>query len=262
MKRVAIVGTANSWKQTPWDDPGLEIWGINDAHTLGFPRADRWFDLHPLHKFYFRKRDQRAVFAEDVPHGYYVRPEGHIEWLREQAKTIPVYLQNDPPKGWPVNAQRFPIEAAEKMFGSYWASGPSYEVALAIMEGFEEIQVWGIHLSTEHEYREQRSQFEHILGIARGKGIKVVMAEQSPVLKHGWRYAYEPHPQPHPASVTIQRVRHEKQQLIKALARWPRFKSKASALDRLQRLEALEMDCQRALVHAQTASTIIAQIVA
>lgn len=255
--RVAIVGTAPSWRETPWTDPGLFIMGLNDAWVLDFPRCDAWWEMHPLDHFYFRKRDQRAVFAEDVPHGYYVRPEGHIEWLKEQAKRIPVFLQQTPPKDWPINAQRFPIEDYDAKFGPYWASGPAYEVAWAIEQGAEEIQIWGIHLATEHEYREQRANFEHLLGIARGKGIKVVMAEQSPVLKHGWKYAYEPKPQPHPATLQIQKLRHERTQLVKTLARWPRFKSKAAALDRLQRLEALENDCQRALSLEQQAGPVI-----
>ncbi len=67
-KRCAIVGTAESWKDTPWDDPSLEIWSLNDAYSLnGFQRADRWFELHPTDKFYFRPKQQRAVYAELVP---------------------------------------------------------------------------------------------------------------------------------------------------------------------------------------------------
>ena len=246
-KRVAIVGTAPSWRQCPWDDPTLEIWGLNDAYTLGFPRASRWYDLHPLDRLHFRPKDQRAVYHEDVPYGAFVRPQGHLEWLQQQARTIPVFLQHDPPAGWPVNAQRFPFEEMARLFGPYWASGPSYEVAHAIAEGASEIQVWGIHLSTDAEYRDQRPNFEHLLGIARGRGIAVRMADASPVLKHGWQYAREPKPLAHPAKLRIQQARHDKSQLIMQLAQWPRFQSKAAALDKLKRLDAVEMDCARAL---------------
>lgn len=265
-KRIAIVGTAESWKDTPWNDPGLEIWGLNDAYTLGLPRVDRWFELHPIDHFYFRPLAQRVVYAEDVPHGYYVRPQGHLEKLQEMAKTIPVYLQKDPPKGWPINAQRLPLEKLISAFGSrldaklgarvfdpisanagvdpYIASGPWFEVALAILEGADEIQIWGIHLATEQEYRDQRSNFENILGIARGMGIKVVMAEKSPVLKHGWQYAYEPKPAMHPAKEQLFRVRQEKSALISQMATGPR---KPGALDRLRRMEAMEADCLRVM---------------
>ncbi len=250
-KRCAIVGTANSWKDTPWGDQGLEVWTLNDAYTLGFPRIDRVFEQHPLNKLHYRAKHDRVVYAEDVPHGYYVRPEGHLEWLQHAAKSIPVYLQQQPPTDWPPNAQRFPIEQAEAEFGPYWASGPSYMVALAIMEGYSEIQVYGIHLATEQEYRDQRSNFEHMLGIARGRGIKVVMAESSPVLKHGWRYGYEPKPAPHPAKVQLMKARHQKSELIQALAAMPRFASKAAAMDRLRRISATEADCLRAMSQRQ-----------
>ncbi len=248
-KRIAIVGTAASWKQTPWDDPTLEIWGLNDAWTLNFPRADRWFELHPMDHFHYRKVEQKVVYADDVPHGFYVRPVGHLEKLQEMARTIPVYLQREPPQGWPPNARRLPIEQLEAAFGPYFASGPSYEVALAILEGASEIQVWGIHLETEQEYRDQRANFEHLLGIARGRGITVVMAPQSPVMRHGWKYGYEPKPDVHPAKRALLQARHEKGELVSALAQWPRWKSKAGLVDRLRRVSALEMDCLQRMAH-------------
>lgn len=248
-KRVAIVGTAPSWVHTPWNDPTLEIWTLNDGYTLGVPRTDRHFELHPLDKLYFRPMHQRTVYAEDVPHGFYVRPQGHLEKLQEMARTIPVYLQQEPPKGWPPNARRLPIEDLEREFGTYWASGPSYEVALAMQEGATEIQVWGIHLETEQEYREQRPNFEGLLMRAMERGITVVMAPQSPLLKHGWKYAYEHKPSPHPAKYALLQVRHDKAKLIEQLATWPRFKRKAPALDRLRRMTAHEADYALALQH-------------
>lgn len=242
-KRVAIVGTAPSWKNCPWDDQTLEIWALNDAWTLGLPRIDRHYELHPLNRFHFRKRNDRVVYAEDVPYGHYVRPEGHIEWLQNSAKTIPVFLQGEPPAGWPPNAHRLPIEELEAAFGAYWASGPAYEVAHAILEGASEIQVWGIHLSTDQEHRDQRNNFEHLLGIARGRGIKIVMADASPVLKHGWKYAYEPKPALHPAKQKLIQVRHFKSELVQQLAQMSRWANRGPALDRLRRFEAMEMDC-------------------
>lgn len=266
MKRCAIIGTAPSWQKTPWDDPSLEIWSLNDAYLCKdhrgqtMPRADRWFELHPLNKFVYRRKDQKLIQAGSIPPGHYVRPDDHIDWLKKQAATIPVYLQNEPPAGWPANAKRFPIEAVEARFGTYWASGPSYMVALAIMEGYEEIHVYGIHLSTDAEYREQRPQFEHILGIAKGLGIKVVMADESPVLKHGWKYGYEPKPQKprHRAAAQHERFHNQRAALLKQLAAWPWWKSKAAAMDRLRRLEAMEQDCILQMNHAAAGSTVVA----
>lgn len=268
-KRVAIVGTFPTWKQTPWNDPTLEIWGLNDAYTLGFPRAERWFELHPIQKFHYRKRDQKAVYADQIPHGFYVRPEGHLEWLREHAKTIPVYLQQVPPPDWPQNARRFPLEEVEAVFGTYWASGPAYEIGLAMLEGVTELHIYGIHLATEHEYREQRPNFEHLLGrflgrhftsktegdvrIYQGDGVKLVLPKSCPILTHGWKYGYEPKPQGHPAKPQLMRVRQEKAQIANRLVEWPRWKSKAPALDRLRRLQAMEADLTMQMQQAQMA---------
>lgn len=255
-KRVCILGTAPSWRQCPFDDPTLEIWALNDAWTMGIPRVDRWFELHPLDHLHFRPVGQRVVYAEDVPHGYYVRPQGHLEKLQEMARTIPVYLQSAPPQGWPVNAHQLDKAAIEAALAQklgdavpfqYWASGPSYEIALAILEGYTEIQVWGIHLETEAEYREQRPNFEHLLGIARGLGIKVVMAPSSPLLKHGWQYAYQPKPTPHPAKALLRRVQHDKSKVLGALAGLKRWQPRAHLVDQAHRLEARERDCFRAL---------------
>lgn len=249
--RVGIVGTAPSWKSCPFADPGLFIVSLNDAYTLGFPRVDGWFELHPLDHFHYRPVTQTVIYAEDVPPGYYVRPQGHIEQLKAMSRSIPVYLQSEPTgNGWGPNARRFPLEEFAE-YGGYWASGPSYMVAWAIAQGAEEIQVWGIHLSTDQEYREQRANFEWWLGIARGKGIKVVMAPESPVLTHGWNYGYQPRPTPHPAKLTLRKTQHEKAGLMEKLARQGRIGRMGPLRDRLARLDALEQDCYRALQQRQ-----------
>jgi len=246
-RRIAIVGTAESWRQTPWTDPTLEIWSLNDAYVLGFPRIDRHFEIHPINKMVFRSKHQRVIRAEDVPPGSFLRPEGHIEWLKRTAQTIPVFLQDEPDASWPVNARRFPIEAVQAEFGIYWASGPAYMVALALLEGVSEIHVYGIHLATAHEYREQRPNFEWLLGIAQGRGVKVVMSDASPVLKHPWRYAYDEKPQPAPSPYADEwaAVQKEKAALISALVTWPVGKDKTRQLERLKRLQVIEADIQQ-----------------
>lgn len=250
VKRCAIVGTAPSWKQTPWDDPTLEIWSLNDAYMHQLPRADRWFEQHPLDRLWFRRRDQKVVFEHEVPPGHYVRPEGHIDWLKAQSQRIPVYLKDAPTgPGWGPQARRFPIEEADARFGTYWASGPSYMVALAIMEGYREIHIYGIHLATQQEYVDQRPNFEHLLGIARGMGIVVHMAKDSPVMRHGWRYGYEPRPHK-PASPLLKEledVKRRKSALVKSLLHTPFWRRRRDGLDALRRVEAHELEIKQRL---------------
>ena len=215
-QRVAIVGTAGSWKQTPWNDAGLSIWSLNDAWRMpGFVRADAWFDFHPQDKFFHAPKDQ-PVYAHQVPPGHYVRPSTHVAWLAQQAQTIPVYLHPDyltqrpEAKDWP-HARPFPKADIEATFGRYFTSSPAWMLALAMLQGATEVHIYGIHLSTEHEYIEQRPQFEYLIGrFLNGTSITLetkdglrtyrsgdrtlVLPESSPILQSNFQYAFEPRP--------------------------------------------------------------------
>lgn len=208
LKRCAILGTAQSWKQCPFQDQTLEVWGLNDGYLLGVPRANRWYDLHPFHQMYFRPPGERAVGSSswhEVPTGAYLRPSGHLEWLK--TRPIPVYLA-EARSDWPTS-RAFPKDAILDFFKPYWPwrltrrgtvePGPDYEVSTpswmlmhAIVEGYTEIHVYGIHLATEWEYVQQRPNFEWLLGIAGGLGIKIVLPESTPICKAAYRYAFEP----------------------------------------------------------------------
>lgn len=279
--RCAIVGTAQSWKLTPWTDPSLYIVSLNDAYALGLPRADEWYELHPVDKMIFRPKHQKVIKAADIPPGHFLRPEGHLEWLQAQAATIPVWLQADPPEGWPVNAQRLPIEVLDAKYGTYWASGPAYILMHLYERGFREFQVYGIHLSTEHEYREQKANWEHLLGRLLGpevtetvkdglrtydgaNGVRVVLPLDCPILQHPWKYAYEPKPQapPNPYAAELKAVIKEKRALTEALIHWPKGQDKTRQVARLQRLAIIELDIHQQLSKRNLGGTLTARIAA
>lgn len=198
-RRIAIIGTAPTWRQTPWDDPTLELWCLNDFHVLNPPRADRWFDLHPLDKMFFRARDQQ-LFAHQIPEGAFVRPTGHLEWLRQQ--TIPVYVQDAAALGSP-SAVTFPKAEVERAIGPYFASSPAWMIGLALLEGVTELHIYGIHLATEWEYVKQKPNMLFLLGLAAGRGVKIVIPKGSPLLAESHQYAYDTDPDV--SKVTIQR---------------------------------------------------------
>ena len=240
-KRAIIVGTAQTWRKAPFTDPDCTIVGLNDGYALNLPRADEWYELHPLDQMWFKPADKKVVYQHELPPGAFVRPEGHLEWLKTQAAQIPVWLQKEPPSDWPPNAARLPIEQIEATFGQYWASGPVYEIAHLYLRGYRSFEIYGIHLSTEHEYREQRPNFEFFLGrllgptvvesrdavkglrIYQGAEVRVVLPVESPILQHGWKYAYEAKPTrpSNPYADELQRTRTQKRTLEKALIRQP-----------------------------------------
>lgn len=219
MERYAIIGTAPSWLQTPWHDATLLKAGLNDAYQLpGFKGADEWVDLHPLDHFFYPPKmadgKKAMVYEHQVPYGYYVRPDTHLNWLATQ--PMPVWLHPDcaaqvPASAtWP-NAKPFPRAEIEARFGQYFGSTPAWMLAHAILRGAKEIHVYGIHLSTESEYIEQRPNFECLLGQFLGAGKRtvtvqqnlrryethdglLVLPESSPILQASHQYAFEPSP--------------------------------------------------------------------
>jgi len=258
VKRAAIVGTAQSWVQTPWDDHGLYIVCLNDAYSMGIPRFDCWMDLHPFDKMIFRPRDQTSVDARALPHGTYVRPAGHIEWLQTQAASGKDVIVQSVPDGWPATAQRFPIEQVLPFLQArgdapgYVGSSPELILAYLILQGYTEIHIYGIHLATQAEYIKQRPSFEWVIGKASAMGITFILPTTCPLLKHSHIYGYEPEPEPL-AMAQQQRLAllvQARAAVQMELIQWPRWKSKVVKLARLRELDAKVHDVQQQIQRA------------
>ena len=183
--------------------------GLNDAYLMGMPRWDVWYDLHPFGEFFFRSPTKK-VAPHQVPAGAYVRPEGHIQWLAKQ--RCPVWLQAADPRV--PHAQVFPRAEIEAQFGSWFDSSPAWMLAHAILQGYRRIVIVGIHLASEQEYLKQKPQMCYLIGVARGKGIEVVVPDESPLLQSTHRYAFEADP-----AVPVQRVQRRAQGLEQERAR-------------------------------------------
>ena len=247
-RRILIAGTAPSWKLIPWDDPTLEIWCLNDMHVLGLPRADRWFDLHPIDKMWFRKEQRGKVYAGDVPAGFFVRPPNHLEFLK--AQQIPVYLQDVHPEI--PHSVRFPKEAIEAKFGKHFASSPAWMIGLALLEGVTELHIYGIHLATEWEYVKQKPNMTFLLGLAAGLGVKVVLPRGCPLLAESHQYAFEEDPDT--PKVALQRKQTRIQNEIAFMHKREKGRKWYERRDpnydsRIAFLNAQLMDCQLGIQH-------------
>ena len=263
VKRAALIGTAPTWSECPFDDPSLYVVSLNDAYSLGVPRANAWYDTHPTDKMWFRPKNKTTFVEGEIPDGAFVRPEGHLEWLQEKAKTIPVWMHDAPPAEWPVNAQRFPYEDVKAFLKArsdqeaYIASSPSMILAHLVLQGFTEIGIYGIHLATQQEYIDQRPNFEWLLGKVEMMGVTIVLPPECPLLKHGWVYGREQRPR-RPDADALKRaakVQREMQKLANDLIMWPRFKSKEQPLAQLSRLKAALRDAQQEARHAQVSAS-------
>jgi hypothetical protein len=103
--------------------------------------------------------------------GHNTKDAKHWEWLQEDhGKTI--YMQEVDPNV--PNSVRFPLEQAQELSGvKMFSSTFAYMSALAVMQGYEEIQIYGVELSSS-EYHYQANSYLFWFGFLRGKlGDKV-----------------------------------------------------------------------------------------
>ncbi len=287
IERIGIIGTAQSWRQTPWTDPGLSLWSLNDAYRMqGFVRADAWFDLHPLSHFFTPPKEQ-PIFAHQVPAGAYCRPVDHIAWLSRQASTIPVWLHPDWQTQTPAdaaqipawealkampNAHAFPKAEIEAWCGRYFTSSPAWMIAHALMQGCKELHIYGIHLATEFEYVHQRPNFEFLCGRLLGAGaVKMtlsgglrryesqsgilVLPESSPVLQERFQYAFEQRPDAGQEILKwdVHRFSVKRERAIQQLRQAGWWQRTAAIRDDLTRADAYLQDAQEGLQRQKVA---------
>ena len=183
-KSVALVGSAHSsgpW--APFGEEGIEVWPANELH--GYPWVDvdgatRWFQLHPKESF-TREHDFK-----------------HWEWL-QQEHSFPIYMQqvfDDVPSSvkYPLreiqNELIGNITRGEEKIIKLFSSTMCYQMALALWEGTERIEIFGIELVMDGEYAYQREAMAFWFGKADAMGVEVWMPSTSALLVQPL-YAYE-----------------------------------------------------------------------
>lgn len=166
-KTVRILGMANNLGATPPSN-GEETWCSNyhKGYNLKLPRVlannewTRWFNLHS------RKWQQYKY-----PHGY--------TWFTKNDGKRPIYFQKVDPNV--PGCVAFPKEEIRKFFGdpvgTYFTFSGAWLIALAIMEGFKRIELWGFELrdsKPNEAYTFERPCFFFWVQEARQRGIEVV----------------------------------------------------------------------------------------
>lgn len=163
--KVALVGFASTRDLAPYDDKSYEIWALNDLYST-IPRWDRWFDIHDF-----------DLIARHVP------KRAKIPKLEAYSKmTCPVYMQDKHPQV--PNSVKYPLDKIIEKWGvNYFTNSISYMIALALYEGYKTIDLYGIHMSHETEYAEQKPSVEFWVGMAKGMGVNMFIPEKSSLLK-------------------------------------------------------------------------------
>ena len=181
-KKVALCGFAESYKLAPFDDPTVEVWGLNELHKY-LPRWNRWFEIHDA--------ETLGVSQRDLTEGEQKR---HLTWLsQDHGAGKVIYMQPQFCGSRFPNAVPFPLDDLAATFkrGRYFTSSIAMMLAVAIKDGYDWIGLYGIDLASDVEYQDQRPCAEYYVGVAEGLGREVVIAPTSAICKAGHVYAFE-----------------------------------------------------------------------
>lgn len=152
--KVILVGKGHDWQKCPRDVPDdTEIWGINDLVYKKMD-IDRMFDMHDLDDYAEMDTICTKLISEcGIP---LVMPKKYDHLPTSEA---------------------FPLKEAIKEFGTdYFYTGIAFMICYAIMQGFKQIDCYGINMrGVDEKIKNAKACVEFWLGIAMGRGIKVTM---------------------------------------------------------------------------------------
>jgi len=229
--KVCIVGCAESKNQTPFDKADeYEFWGVNNLYlTMPDKPWTRWFEIHRItHEENKWLRRGKPEFRGS-PVDLYLKGLGNLK--------CPVYMQLLNPlvpgdiqfvkdlHAIVPNAVPFPLKQIVEQFGPYFTNTVSWEIALAISEGYKEIRVYGVDMAVDTEYHWQRPSCEYFLGLALGRGIKIWIPDSCDLLKSRFLYGFQEH-QALPFENKIQSIRQTIQKKHADAARQLQFLQK------------------------------------
>lgn len=181
---VAIVGAGAGREEAPYNDPQWEIWGLNAVPPLDSMnriRADRWFELHEMSA----QSEDDMAWIRSCPFPIYLVPQAADQILDARERGP---IEHDIPM-----AVRYPIEAIEQRYGSYFTCTFAYQMALAAYEGFTDVGLFGVELSlgTRRERTVEWACVSWWMGFLEGQGVRVHLSSQSLLGRHPFRYGIE-----------------------------------------------------------------------
>jgi len=169
-KTVALVGSA--WSSGPWAPFGeIDVWGLNELHGIPWLDVDGctgWFQMH-----------HKDIFTRELEH------VNHWGWLQEE-HPFPIYMlktYDDVPSSvkYPLREIQKELihniyrgeEKIEKLFSSTIV----YQMALALYQGYDRIEFFGIEMLGPGEYSWQREMMGFWTGKADEMGVDIWMPE-------------------------------------------------------------------------------------
>lgn len=162
---VAIIGSHPATRSLfDFERKDCDVWIFNGAFndaTGWAKRADAVFQLH-------LPRNWRSDHSRNG--------ENHYGWLKS-GDTPTIYMQDiydDVPR-----SVKYPLDEIQtKLLGGfnrkkYFTSSVAFALALAIFQGYKRIELYGVEMETDTEYKHQRDCVAFWVGVAVGHGAEV-----------------------------------------------------------------------------------------
>lgn len=208
--KVAICGMNSRTKDdAPFGNPDYEIFTLNE-HGVSIPRFDRLFQIHkwekfavnnlahPNHLLYLQNQSGPCLFCRGVGRVEVDGKQMVCPWCKEGVYTPldnrkleqVIYMQEEH-EDIPGSVA-LPLDELTKMLPDgvpYFTSTFSMMLAMALLLGFPQIELYGFEMESDTEYAHQRVNAEYWVGFGRGRGVQIT-APGARILK-GELYGYE-----------------------------------------------------------------------
>lgn len=183
MKCVGIVGANICENTLKMYEDKYDLWGTNNLfEKFKNIRFAKWFEIHKITR-------KGGIYKRRGFDRYPIHSSQSVKTYLEKINSldIPVYMQ----KSFKIikNCKIFPYKKLIKIYGTYFGCSFALMTAFAIEQGVAEIAFFGTTLSG-NEYYYQRPSTEHIIGIAKGRGIKIFNHSSSLLLTSSYTYGY------------------------------------------------------------------------
>jgi len=180
MKRVYILGSGDSgWGFEKRSFEG-EVWCVNNM-PIKHPDVP-WTRIFEVHAF-TKKGDTWLRKGQEMFRD--LRVNDYIDKLN--ASKVPIYIL--PHEENPFsNSVTIPLDTLTSKYRYFFSTTLSYQLAMALEEGFDTIDLLGVDMTLSSEYRDQRPSVTYFIGLLEGKGIQVNVAKDSPIVKNDYIY--------------------------------------------------------------------------
>ena len=189
--RIALCGTSPySVNLIPYRDLSWKIWGCSPGLYPLAGRLDAWFELHRWEPPTLGRADMQVPWLSPEYCGWMAQRQ-HVVWMAQKLAAIPM-------------SAALPVQALVDKYGHYFfTSSLAWMAAMAIeaillnremlaagdehaIKGVEgepdAIGFWGVDMSTEEEYVQQRSGCQFFATVAASMNINVIVPSESDLL--------------------------------------------------------------------------------